>query len=316
MNGYHTIAFALPLALSLSACSGEQKHIANGYVEGDYVYVAAPEGGWLSELLVARGKTIKAGDALFTLDADSQLALRNQAAAALTQAKAQLANVQKGRRPDEVASLQAAVVAAEASARLAEAELVRARDLKAKGFVSQSFLDARLSARDGAVQQVRQAKSALSLGAKGAREDEIAAAKANVTAATAALARADYVLSQRRIRSRVDGRVQDTLRAKGEFVPPGGAIVQILPPDNVRLRFFVPEQLRARVKVGETVPVTCDGCGKGLTARITFLSTNAEYTPPVIYSIGSREKLVWLVEAVPGKDVHLSPGQPVDVELP
>lgn len=302
--------------LLATGCSNEPSHVANGYVEGDYVYVAAPEGGWLTELLVARGKTVKPGDALFTLDADSQLALRNQAAAALSQAQAQLANLQKGRRPDEIAALTAAVAQAEASARLAQAEFVRAQDLKEKGFVSQSFLDARRGARDGAAEQVRQAKASLSLGAKGARDDEIAAAKANVSSATAALARADYVLGQRRILARVGGVVQDTLRAQGEFVPPNGAIVQILPPDNVRIRFFVPEQLRARVKVGATVPVTCDGCGNGLTARITFLSTTAEYTPPVIYSVGSREKLVWMVEAVPGKDVHLTPGQPVDVKLP
>lgn len=307
---------ALPLLILLASCSGEQKHVANGYVEGDYVYVAAPEGGWLTELLVTRGQTVKAGEPLFTLDADSQLALRNQAQASLDQAKAQLANVQKGRRPDEISALTASVAQAESSARLAQAEFVRARDLKSRGFVSRSFLDARRSSRDSAIALVKQAKASLSLGEKGARDDEISAAKATVGAATAALARTEYVLSQRQIVSRVDGRVQDTLRSKGEFVPPNGAIVQILPPDNVRIRFFVPELLRARVKVGAVVPVTCDGCGPSLTARITFLSTTSEYTPPVIYSVGSREKLVWLAEAVPATDVHLSPGQPVDVELP
>ncbi|MEQ1755663.1 MAG: HlyD family efflux transporter periplasmic adaptor subunit [Micropepsaceae bacterium] len=311
------IVLAVLLALPfLTGCGAERERVANGYVEGDYVFVAAPEGGWLTELLVSRGKTIKAGEPLFTLDAETQIAQRDQALAGLAQAKAQLANVQKGRRPDEIAALEAAVAQAQASAKLAEAEYVRARDLKSREFVSQSFLDARRAQRDSAVQQLKQAQANLSLAGKGARDDEIAAARAGVAAANAALQRAEYALSQRRIVSRVDGRVQDTLRSAGEFVPPGGAIVQILPPNNVHLRFFVPESLRAKIKVGAIVGVSCDGCGDSLNARIVFLSTTAEYTPPVIYSIGSREKLVWMVEAIPEKGTYLSPGQPVDVVLP
>lgn len=300
----------------LAGCSAERERVANGYVEGDYVYVAAPEGGWLTELLVSRGKTIKVGDPLFTLDADAQLAQRDQARATLSQANAQLANIQKGRRPDEIASLEAAVAQAQANVKLAEAEFNRARDLKSRGFVAQSFLDTRRAQRDSAVQQLKQAQASLALGSKGARDDEIAAARANVAAATAALKRAEYALSQRRILSKVEGRIQDTMRSAGEFVPPAGAVVQILPPNNVHLRFFVPEALRAKIKIGASVEVRCDGCGDKLTARIVFLSTTAEYTPPVIYSIGSREKLVWMVEAVPEKATYLSPGQPVDVVLP
>ena len=302
--------------LALSACGAERDRVVNGYVEGDYVYVAAPEGGWLTELLVSRGKSVKVGEPLFTLDSDAQLALRNQALANLAQAKAQLANIQKGRRPDEIAALEAAVAQARSNAKLAEVEYVRARDLKARDFASQAFLDAKRAQRDSAQQLVKQAQANLSLAGKSAREDELAAARAAVSGASALLQKAEYALSQRRILSKVDGRVQDTLRSAGEYVPPGGQIVQILPPTNVRIRFFVPEPLRAKVKVGTPVTVTCDGCGDALRARVVFLSTTAEYTPPIIYSMGSREKLTWLVEAVPEKSIHLSPGQPVDVALP
>ncbi len=303
-------------ALMLAACGGDNSRVVSGYVEGEYVYIAAPEGGWVSEMLVSRGSNVKAGDALFTLDADAQLAQRNQAAAQLSLARAQLANAQKGRRPDEIAALEASLAQAKANFDLAEADLKRARDLKERGFVSQSFLDARLAQREASQQQLKQFAANLALARKGARDDEIAAAKANVEAAKAALARTDYALSQRRILARVPGRVEDILRRQGEFVPPGGAIVQLLPPENVRIRFFVPELLRARVKTGSNVNVECDGCGRDLQARISFLSSTAEYTPPVIYSIGSREKLVWMVEAEPASGVHLSPGQPVDVTLP
>ena len=303
-------------ALVLAGCGSEPPKVVNGYAEGEYVYVGAPEGGWVTEVTVQRGMTVKPGDVLFVLDGEAQTAQREQAAAQLAQAQAQLANVQKGRRPDEIEALQAAVGQARASLNVAENELTRASDLKKRGFVSQSALDTRQAQRDVALQQLRQAEANLALARKGARNDEISAAQANVAAAQAALERAEYALSQRRIVAKVGGRVEDTLRRAGEFVPPGGAVVQLLPPKNVKIRFFVPEELRAKFSVGTIVGVSCDACARDMTARVTFLASNAEYTPPVIYSVGSREKLVWMVEAVPEGVVRLSPGQPLDVAMP
>lgn len=307
---------SLLVALALSACGSEPPRTVTGYAEGDYVYVAAPEGGWVSEMLVQRGALVNAGDALFTLDADAQLAQRDQAAAQLHQAEAQALNLKKGRRPDEISALQAAVNQAKANRTLAEAEYKRATELRQRGFVSQAALDTRRAQRDAAAMQAKQAEANLALGAKGARADEIAAAQSAVDAAKAALTRAEYALSQRRIKAKVSGRIEDTLRRAGEFVPPGGAVVQLLPPTNVKLRFFVPEQSRAKLSAGAVVGVACDGCAKDMKARVTFVASAAEFTPPVIYSVGSREKLVWMVEAVPDGGQTLSPGQPIDVTLP
>ena len=193
-------------AFALSSCSAERERVASGYVEGEYVYVAAPEGGWVTELLVSRGQSVKVGDALFALDADAQLAQRNQAAATLAQAKAQLANVLKGRRPDEIAALVASLEQARANFALAASEFKRANDLKRRGVVSQSFFDIRRAQRDVAEQQVKQIQANVSLSLKGAREDEIESARANVGVANAALTKFNYVLSQRRILAKVDGR--------------------------------------------------------------------------------------------------------------
>ena len=304
------------VAFALAACGRDAPQVVNGYAEGEYVYVGAPEGGWVTQVAVQRGVSVKAGDLLFVLDGDAQQAQRAQAAAQLAQAQAQLANAQKGRRPDEINALLAAAAQARANLGVADNELKRASELKQRGFVSQSALDTRRAQRDVAAEQVRQADANLALARKGARNDEIAAAEANVEAAKAALGRADYALSQRRIVAKVAGRVEDTLRRAGEFVPPGGAVVQLLPPQNVKLRFFVPEELRAKFAVGTLVGISCDACARRMTARVTFLSSNAEFTPPVIYSVGSREKLVWMVEAAPEGAAHLSPGQPIDVVLP
>lgn len=313
MRVRYFIALVLPLALG--ACGSEPPRTVTGYAEGEYVYVAAPEGGWVSEVLVKRGAQVNVGDALFTLDADAQLAQRDQAAAQLRQAEAQLANSEKGRRADEIAALEAALTQAMANRTLAEAEFNRAVDLKQRGFVSQAALDTRRTQRDAAAMQVKQAQANLALARKGARGDEIAAARASAEAAKAALVRAEYALSQRRIKAKVAGRIEDTLRRAGEYVPPGGAIIQMLPPQNVKLRFFVPERQRAKLTLGAIVGVACDGCATGLQGRVTFVASAAEFTPPVIYSVGSREKLVWMVEAVP-EGGALTPGQPIDVTLP
>jgi HlyD family secretion protein len=262
-----------------------------------------------------RGGHAKAGDLLFTLDAEAQTAQRDQAAAQVAQAEAQLANARKGRRADEIAAIEASAGQARANLALAARDLQRAKDLRRRGFVSQAALDARQAQHDVAAEQMRQLEANLALARKGQRSDEIAAAEANVAAAKATLARAEYALEQRRVRAKVAGRVEDTLRRAGEFVPAGGAVVQTLPPENVKVRFFVPEARRAKLNVGSTVGVGCSGCAQGLKARVTFVAAEAEFTPPVIYSVGSREKLVWMVE---GKleGGALSPGQPVDVKLP
>lgn len=310
-----TRAIVLLAAAMLTGCNVEPSGVVNGYAEGEYVYVGAPEGGWVTEVAVKRGMQVKVGDLLFTLDAEAQTAQREQAAAQLAQARSQLANAQKGRRPDEITALEASLGQARANLTLADADLKRTQDLRARGFVSQSALDARNAQRDVAAQQVKQLEANLALARKGARQDEIAAAQGAVDAAKAQLERADYALSQRRIRAKVAGRVEDTLRRAGEFVAPGGAVVQLLPPQNVKLRFFVPEKARATLSVGSSIAVRCDGCAANLKARVIFIAADAEFTPPVIYSVGSREKLVWMVEAVP-EGASLSPGQPVDVTLP
>lgn len=303
-------------ALAISGCQEAPAPAANGYAEGEYVYVAAPEGGWVTQMLVVRGAQVKVGDALFTLDAEAQVAQRDQAAAQVAQAQSQLANARKGRRPDEIAAIEASLMQAKANRTLTDNDLKRAEELKQRGFVSQSVLDAKRALRDASAQQVKQVEANLALARKGARSDELAAAQANLDAAKAALARAEYGLSQRRVLSKVAGRVEDTLRRAGEFVQPGGAVVQLLPPENIKVRFFVPEAARSKLSVGREIGMGCDGCAKGMKARITFIASDAEFTPPIIYSIGSREKLVWMVEAVPTNDARLSPGQPVDVILP
>lgn len=134
-------------------------------------------------------------------------------------------------------------------------------------------------------------------------------------------ARANLDWSQTRLARRngfspSDGIVQQIYFRPGETAPPGRPVLSLLPPGNLKIRFFAPETLLAGIGYGETVSLGCDGCAEGLTATVTFIASSAEYTPPVIYSREERAKLVYLIEARPSEPGKFRVGQPVTVTLP
>jgi HlyD family secretion protein len=148
------------------------------------------------------------------------------------------------------------------------------------------------------------------------REREIKAQQATVEAARAAVEMAQWRFDQRRVASPVSGVVADVLARPGETLQAGAPVVSILPPENIFVRFFVPQPMLSQVHRGDVVAISCDGCRADLTGTISFIAPQAEYTPPVIYSESSRSKLVYLVEARPPRDKAslLNPGQPVAVQ--
>jgi HlyD family secretion protein len=122
-------------------------------------------------------------------------------------------------------------------------------------------------------------------------------------------------LTRRKVFSPVDGTVQEVYYRPGEMVPAGRPVVALLPPGNIKVRFFVPEAALPTLGYGDTIKIGCDGCAGDLTARISFIAKQSEFTPPVIYSTEERSKLVFLIEALPEKPAMLRVGQPVDVAL-
>jgi len=183
--------------------------------------------------------------------------------------------------------------------------------------VSQSAADSAKAARDRDHDKVVELGNALATLESGSRPDEIRAAEAQAAAAKQSLAQADWRLRQKSVASNVAGVVVDTLFVRGEWVPAGAPVVSLLPPANVKARFFVPESKLGAMKVGQGVKLACDACGAPIDAKVTFIAPQAEFTPPVIYSKDNRAKLVFLVEARPaeGDAARLHPGQPVDVSL-
>ncbi|PWC39089.1 HlyD family efflux transporter periplasmic adaptor subunit [Azospirillum sp. TSO35-2] len=310
---------ALALSLGLSFGSGPPPPLAHGYVEGEYLRIAAPAAGTLERLSVARGARVVAGAPLFTIDRTTALAERDRLAAALAQARAQRADLSTGKRPQEVAVLAAQKTQAEAALRYSTAELTRQQELVARKVSSTDKLDQARAAYDRDRGQLAEAQAQLTVAVLPARPDQLRAADEAVTQAEAALAQAERRLTDLAPVAPGDALVEDTLYNPGEWVPAGSPVVSLLPPERVKLVLFVPETAMAGVAPGAALSVRCDGCPAGLSARVTRIASQTEYTPPVIYSIGSREKLVFRVEArvenpaVGGAGRPLNPGLPVDV---
>lgn len=301
--------------VGLGGCERAGERAWSGYVEGEYVYVAAPIGGALTTLAVQRGQNVTKDAPLFTLDSAAERAAREEAQARARSAQAQADNTDKGRRREEVAVVEAQLVQARAQAALAASELVRAQQLVAQGFLSPSKLDdARTAARQGEARVV-ELEAALRVARLPARADERLAADALSAAARSAVAQQQWREQQKQQRAPADALVADTLFRVGEWVNAGQPVVSLLPPTAIKARFYVPEAELAALQIGQPVTLRCDGCGAPIAARVDFIATRAEYTPPVIYSNAQRAKLVFMIEARPdAKDAaRLRPGQPLDV---
>jgi HlyD family secretion protein len=304
--------------LLLIACQNEVPPTYQGYAEGEFVMIAAPYAGNLETLAVERGQQVEANRLLFALEHANEQAAKRGAEERLKSAEAKLANLQASKRPSEIATIRAEVAQAAAAHELSTLQLRKQEKLFAAGFTSKEQLDearanyerdsARLAEADA---QLRTAH--LSIG----REAEIQAARAEVEAARAALLQNEWQLAQKTANAPADALVQDTFYVEGEWVPAGSPIVSLLPPANIKVRFFVPEAVVGSLQTGQPVSITCDGCGPAIQAVISYIAPQSEYTPPVIYSKEARAKLVFLVEARPSAQeaTRLHPGQPVDVAL-
>jgi HlyD family secretion protein len=251
---------------------------------------------------------------LFTLERNAELAAQKQANDQLRALQARLEDLKKGSRPPEIAALEARVDQARASAEQAKLDFVRLDALHKTKVVSDSDFDRARLAYEQAARVLDELTAQLATARLGGRADAISAAEADVGAASAAKERADWNVDQKTQSAPRAALVYDTLYRSGEFVTAGNPVVALLPPENLKVRFFVGESDFAALKAGDAVRVTVSG-RPPLPARVSYLSPQPEYTPPVLYNRENRSKLVFMVEAVfdaaTARDLH--PGQPVDV---
>jgi HlyD family secretion protein len=301
--------------LLCTGCNSEPKRV-QGYVEAEFVYVASQLAGPLKTVSVKRGDQVKAGDPLFALDDAPDKALRDQAARMLAQARATWTDLTKAKRPPEIASIEAQLMQAKAAFLASNNELQRQERLLATKATAQSDFDRARALRDQDKERIAQLEADLATARLPARPDQIDAAAANVRALESALAKSEWDLAQKHQAAPQAGLIFDILYFAGEWVPAGKPVVVLLPPPNVKVRAFVPETQIGAVKAGQEIRVLVDGVPNPLVGRVAFISPQAEYTPPVIYSQESRSKLVFMIEIRfdSATAATLHPGQPVDVE--
>ncbi len=307
---------ALPLAATLFSGCAAPSPLAVGYVEGDFVLVAPVETARIEALETRQGERVTAGQVLTSLETQDARHARDEARAALTQAEAQAADLKLGRRPEEIAVIEATLRSAAAQTAEARRVLDRARDLAGRGIATQADLERAQTSVELAAAAEGQAEANLAVARLPARDETIRAAEGQVERARAALAQAEWRLAQRSVIAPADGRIAEVIRRPGNIAGPSAPILSLLPDGTIRLKLYLPEPQFSSVAVGTRLAVACDGCPEGLTARVTYASPEPEFTPPVIYSLESRQKLVHLVEARPeGEATALKPGQIVDVSI-
>lgn len=264
--------------IALSACDEENQAKFQGYIEGRFSYIAPNYSGILKKLFVARGTEVNEGQPLFILEPQPESHVLNQAKAQMDQAQAQKKQM-------------------ESAYALAKVTLQRDESLLPKKFIAEQVVD---EART----QFKQAK------------EQLSQAEANLQASRAKLAQAQWSWEQKAVAAPKSALVFDTYFLPGELVNAGQPVLSLLAPQDIKVIFFVGEAYLGRLKLGDVVKINCDSCPQGIRAKISFISPQAEYTPPVIYSNETSKKLVYRIEAMPVVDeaLRLHPGQPVTVE--
>jgi HlyD family secretion protein len=267
----------LALALLAAACGRETPTLLQGYGEADYIYLSSQDAGIVGELFVREGDAVEAGARVFRLDPE-RLAYGAESAALQRSAAA------------------AVVRTAQAQATLAQRNYARSAQLAERGFYSRARLDADRASLDVANAQLAQARR------------------------QAAAAGADTGLAEERLNdlagtAPAGGTIEQIYHRQGEVVSAGQPIAALLTPENMKVRFFAPEEMLAQLPVGARVLVSCDGCAEPVEGRVSFVAREPQFTPPVIYSLDQRDKLVFLVEARFDAATPIRPGMPVDVRL-
>lgn len=303
------------LLFFLISCSQENTLI-NGYIEGEYVYISPTESGILDEIYVVKGQQIKQGDIIFSVSKDVWQANIIQAQNKLDQAIAQYTNLGKGKRQQELDIIIEQKAQAEANFKNIELEYQRMSKLIQAEAISQAAYDKSFADYQSAKAKVAELNASLEAAKLSAREDELKSALNEIEIAKQELRKVKQQAGNNTAISKVTGIVHDVYFRLGETVSAGNPIVSILPPDNVKIRFYVSEKVLPKIKVNTPISVECDGCSEPISAKISYISTSSEYAPPVIYSTESRDKLLFLVEGHFDDNNQILPvGLPISVRL-
>ncbi|EIJ43992.1 multidrug resistance efflux pump [Beggiatoa alba B18LD] len=290
-------------------------NVWQGYIEGEFIWLSPTIAGQLAVVNVKKGEIVKAGTPLFTLVAEPDNLALQEAEQKLQAAQARLADAQKGLRPEELTEIKARIAQTEADLSLAQTELNRTEKLLQKQAIQQETVDINRATLQRQRARLNELQAQLNIAQLGSRNDAIRALQAEVKTVQAVVAQAHWRVAQKQMTAPIAGQITEVFHYAGEWVAMGSPVVALLPSTQIKLRFFVSETGLGELQLGQSVNFQCDGCNNSLTATISHIATEAEYTPPIIYSQETRVKLVYMIEARPSVELatQLHVGQPVSV---
>lgn len=290
--------------------------VYSGYIEADYVYVAPSVTGRIRTLAAAEGGTVHADQFLFDMDATKQEAALRAAEARVETARANLRNLETGSREAEIEVIRASLEQAKAQQELAQSTLARTENLFSREIVTQAKVDADRAALEQANAHVAQLQAQLEVAVLPARSEQVLAARKTLEAAQADADLARSQLDDLTVVAPVAGRVETVYFKAGEVAAAGSPVLSILPPDELKVLFFLPEDQRPAFAPGDTLDMDCDGCTAPVEVTISKMASDPQYTPPIIYSRTERTRLVFRAEARVPPGTGLLPGQPVSLRRP
>lgn len=308
------VAAGLAVVALAAGCSGRHpKADGSGTIECTQVQVASQVGGRLLDLTAHEGDAVTAGSVVARLDdRDNQMRL-SEARAGLALAQAQLDLVAAGAREEDVQRARAQLQESEAAARAAQADAVRIRDVFAAKSATQKQLDDATAAAERTAANRTAAEQALSKLLRGNRQEEIRAAQAAQDQAKARVAQAEKAVADCTVIAPMAGVVTTKVREAGEVVPAGGTLLTLSRLDEVWLSVYVAGKRLGGVKLGQAAQVRIDGDTRVFDGHVTFISSEAEFTPKNVQTPDEREKLVYRVKiTLPNPDGTFKPGMPAD----
>jgi HlyD family secretion protein len=283
----------------------KRERTLSGYIEGENLYLAAPVAGTVETVSAIEGQRVAAGQRLFQIEPATLTAQGQQAAANVAAARTQISSAEA-----QAQQAEADVSAASADAEKARQDLARLLSVKRadSAAVAGKDIDAARAALNSANARVAAAQKTAQ-----ARRAQVVTSRAQAEEAQGGAREVAIRVGQLSPAAPWPARVEDVFFQAGEWVNANQAVVSLIPDNKVKVRFFVPEEQVARYRPGRQVRFSCDSCGGELTAIIRYVSPRPEFTPPIIYSRDSRDRLVFMVEAHPARPANLQPGLPVDV---
>lgn len=302
------------LALGLSLLTRNHgHHQLQGYIEAENLYLASPFSGTLKERPVSRGTVVQKGDLVFMLSPNPEAIRVKEIESLIDQEYSILEDLKKPKRVEEQEIHLAKYDQVKARLILAKLRMKRFKELylKKAGTLDQA---------DSAVQHFNEMKALfreqaeqVKLSKMGARKDIIVSQQNRMSATKAKLALLKWQLQKKTLHAPDSGVIYDTYYSVGEWVPAGKPVASLLSPKNVLVEFFVSLELLAKLKVGQVIEVTSPGQEGVQKATIQYISPEAEYVPPLVYSRDNYDKIVYRVKAKPKKPGLFKPGQPVTV---